>query len=126
MRRFVENHGAFLPRQRGEAARTLGALAGEETLKGKSSGGQAGERERGQRGGGAGHHGDGQVGFRDGCGGNVAGVGDGGHARIREQQHALAVLYRLHDGFATFGFVVVVVDDDATAGAHAKPGGEGA
>ena len=126
MRGFVENHGALLPRQRCKAAGALGALAGEEAFEGESSGGQAGERERGQRGGGAGHHRDGQVGFRDGCGGNVAGVGDGGHARVREQQHALTVLYRLHDGFATFGFVMVVVDDDATAGAHAKPGGEGA
>ena len=102
-----------------------GALAGEETFEGESSGGQTGERERGQRSGGAGHHGDGQVGFCDGCGGNVAGVGDGGHARIREQQHTLTVLYRLHDGCAAFSFVVVVVDDDAAAGAHAKPGSEG-
>ena len=44
--------------------------------------------------------------------------------RVREQ-HTPTVLYRLHDGFATFGFVVVVVDDDAAAGAHTKPGGEG-
>ena len=125
MRGFVENHGALLPHQRCKTAGALRALAGEEAFKGESSRRQAGERERGQRRGGAGHHGDGQVSFCDGCDGNIAGVGDGGHARIREQQHTLAILYRLHNGFTAFGFVVVVVDDDAAARAHAKPGGEG-
>ena len=108
-----------------QVARGLPVLAGKEAFEGEAVGGQAGQGERDEGGGGPGQDGQGDAGVDGGARQAEARVGDGGHARVGDEDDARPAPGGLDDARGLGGPVVVMQGDEAPAERDAQARGQG-
>ena len=124
VRRLEEDHRPLLPRQRGQTARPLAGLAGQEALEAEAVDRQPADGESSEYGAGPGHGGDPDVVLDRGHDEAVARVGDARHPGVGDQHHAVAGEQRLEQHGGAGLLVALEVGHHATGDRDADVGAE--